>query len=257
MSNAMISSATSPSTVGAVRRLRTTGKAVMQQIRIDWWRVAGSGKGILLFWLLSNPILVFISVINLTGNGMVAVGIVCGYYACVSIIPVFNCFYYEQTGNNAWMNGIVPISQTHQLMGRQAELVLQSIAAGVEVVICCVLVNIIGYCNGGMIIGIDVIGISVIFTIISNLFLGSVALPLLYKFASPQTAMLVTAGGLLIVFLLFDLMGRLAPVPFKMFSHGFAYLAQHYPALLLVAAVAVPLIVSYRIAKRIQQSKNQ
>lgn len=90
------------------------------------------------------------------------------------------------------------------------------------------------------------------------LLFGIIALPLLYCFTS-QRAMSVIVGIVAVIALLFVGIVKQFPETCQMLATGFDSMMQHNPAVLMVAAIVVEvilLVVSYRIAKRVWQSKS-
>ena len=93
-------------------------------------------------------------------------------------------FSYEQMNNHHWMNGIVPISRNHQILGRFAFLIVCDLVAGLEVAVSIACAGIIMHEPVKV---TDAIGFAAM-TVLTLVLLNAIVQPFLYRF-SPYRAM--------------------------------------------------------------------
>lgn len=117
--------------------------------------------------------------------------------------------------------------------------------------------SIIGYSRSGTVINIGNAGIAIIYAMVISLLLGIISLPLLYRFTSQQATFVIMRFAAVVV-LLFVGFGKMFPEICQMLVDSFESMMQHNPAVLMVMTIVVEAILfvaSYRIAKRVRQSR--
>ncbi|WEV41390.1 ABC-2 transporter permease [Bifidobacterium sp. ESL0682] len=153
-------------------------KQIKRSMCIDYLRLTASGEGSA--WILALLPLAFTLIAFVVDNEAVMAGAagaviaMCAVYAAFFVMMVFN---NEETTGNIMMNGIVPASRFNQVSARFALGLATDVITAVEGVLCLFVLfhhdepsvsSFIG-------LGLGVFGVA--------LFLGSVVIPIFYKFS--------------------------------------------------------------------------
>ena len=116
--------------------------AILRQISLDWNRTISYGRSYLAIFFAYVP--GFTCLMATTGSTLDSVaGAAIGGAASGFLMLNITLFSYEQMNNHHWMNGIVPISRNHQILGRFAFLIVCDLVAGLEVAVSIACAGII------------------------------------------------------------------------------------------------------------------
>ncbi|WEV68492.1 ABC-2 transporter permease [Bifidobacterium sp. ESL0775] len=153
-------------------------KQIKRSMRLDYLRLAASGEGSV--WILALVPLAFTLIGFIVDDEAItfgaagAVTAICALYAAFSSMMVFS---NEETTGNTSMNGIVPVSRLNQVFARFALSFVADAITAIEGVLCLLILfhhdePSVSLFAG---LGLGVFGVA--------LFLGSVVIPIFYKFA--------------------------------------------------------------------------
>ena len=116
--------------------------AILRQISLDWNRTISYGRSYIAIFFAYVP--GFTCLMAATGSTLASVaGAAIGGAASGFLMLNITLFSYEQMNNHHWMNGIVPISRNHQILGRFAFLIVCDLVAGLEVAVSIACAGII------------------------------------------------------------------------------------------------------------------
>lgn len=175
-----------------------TGRAILNACRLDFHRIRGGGSNL---WLMLGFAPVFTLVVALvSGNGDMrpladfSSGAVNGSCFALFIVMAMYVFFYESEGRNEWMNGLIPVNRTHQVLGRYATMIACALTFLIEEIACILILNAFATAATGAVAlwsGDDTA--AVFAAVVVFILLESVAYPLLYRFPAQKavTVMLV------------------------------------------------------------------
>ncbi|NEG95921.1 hypothetical protein CS006_00265 [Bifidobacterium primatium] len=111
--------------------------AVVKSMRVDWARITSGGWGMIAGYMLMSPAMMALFGILFGGDD--SAGAIAWLYQYISgmNLLMFVSFVtfpavYQDTGNNADMNGLMPVSRRNQVIGRYVYLLLFGIMLVVE-----------------------------------------------------------------------------------------------------------------------------
>lgn len=157
--------------------------AILRQISLDWNRTISYGRSYIAIFFAYVP--GFTCLMAATGSTLASVaGAAIGGAASGFLMLNITLFSYEQMNNHHWMNGIVPISRNHQILGRFAFLIVCDLVAGLEVAVSIACAGIIIHEPVKV---TDAIGFAAM-TVLTLVLLNAIVQPFLYRF-SPYRAM--------------------------------------------------------------------
>lgn len=230
--------------------------AIANAARLDLQRLTSAGivgfLALLAFIPVATllmPLIIGDDVSSLSGLSGVVNGMGIGVFAMTSL----NIFFYEQQGQHDWMSGIVPISRTHQVLGRYCYLMVIAVLMSVELLVSSLILRLMygGFLPGGM--GVKSTNIVALVTV---LLLASILYPLLYRFAYQRaiTVSFVVAFGL---FAAAFLLARFMPDALEALLNAVQWLVGHtaWFALVGISLVVVMLAVSILCSLRIYRAK--
>ncbi|PLS31615.1 hypothetical protein Uis1B_0607 [Bifidobacterium margollesii] len=103
--------------------------AMVKSMRVDWARMTSVGYGMVVGYVLSMPILMVVLTLVIGGDAATA-GILWLYkYLAALNLMMYVSFMtfpsvYQDMGNNADMNGLMPVSRRNQVLGRYVYLLI-------------------------------------------------------------------------------------------------------------------------------------
>ncbi len=157
--------------------------AILRQISLDWNRTISYGRSYIAIFFAYVP--GFTCLMAATGSTLASVaGAAIGGAVSSFLMLNITLFSYEQMNNHNWMNGIVPISRNHQILGRFAFLIVCDLVAGLEVAVSIACAGIIMHEPVKV---TDAIGFAAM-TVLTLVLLNAIVQPFLYRF-SPYRAM--------------------------------------------------------------------
>ena len=232
--------------------------AAANACRLDVCRVLSSSPASTVLVLLFAPIFSLLMGLVLQagdlGSGAASMyeGAIAG--ACTGLFVVLTTyvFFYESQGHGLWMNGVVPISRAHQVLGRYLFLLVSGGLFVVEMIVCTLIANAMSVAGFGSLWSAENTQ-SVAVSMVMFLLLEALMYPLLYRFPLQKaiTMAFVTVFVLLLVgFFLSQILPDAILVDLQ---QGADWLVGHVVVSIVIAtavalaALAVSLLCSLRI----------
>lgn len=238
-------------------------RQILCSFRLDLHRLNSQGKGTLLFILLGLPAFMVLLNVAMGAESSVSAaasgGTMGGVVGALAVMPM-NIFAYENQGQGRWLNGLIPVSRSHQVAGRYATLLMFALLVLVECVLC---LGIAALISGQPWSGEATR--TVLASTIGYLVAEAIAYPMLYRFQAQQ-AMLMLFGGLIglgvalvaLVWLAAKVLPAAALAALAAWSASVGDLlagGMVWVAPLAIAAALLVLAVSFAISLRIYRHK--
>lgn len=236
---------------------RNTVRAIVNVCRLDIQRGLGGGKYTALLMVLLLPALA--ALMGFSSDNMpsdmpfgVLTGAGCGMFAMTAMYV----FFYESQGKSGWMNGVIPVSRVHQVLGRYLFMALVGVVMAAELGVCALIMNAMRGADAGMLWSDADTGI-VFGALVPFVLVESLMYPLLYRFPAQKAiiaAMIALFAALFGFIALTDILPESAIAGL---IEAVAWLSDHAVASILasVAAVAAALGVSILCSVRIYRAK--
>lgn len=236
---------------------RNTLRAIANVCRLDIQRGLGGGKYTACLMVLMLPALA--ALMGLSSDAMpsdmtfgVLTGAGCGMFAMTAMYV----FFYESQGKSGWMNGVIPVSRVHQVLGRYLYMAAVGVVMAVELGVCALIMKAVGGTNDGVLWSGADMGI-VFGSVVSFVLVESLMYPLLYRFPVQKA---IIAAMILFFVVLFGLIALADFLPESTQTdvlEAVAWLGDHAVASTLasVTALVVALAVSILCSARIYRAK--
>lgn len=233
--------------------------SVIRSMRVDWARMTSVGYGMIAGYALSMPILMAVLTLVMSGDDTVAVILWLYKYLAGLNLMMYVSFMtfpavYQDMGNNADMNGLMPVSRRNQVLGRYAYLLL----FGVVFVVTTALTYPLAFAVAGRLGSMGALPWGMLAALLfAYVVLAAIVLTLVYRFKSQTLLYVVVFAGSGLVLCGFVLAARFSEqvqmVMGWLGSHVFS--SVWITGVLGVVIAAVVLAGSYLLSVRLYERK--
>lgn len=232
---------------------RNIVRSTLNATYLDLHRMTGGGIVSVVLALVFMPF--FTALMTATSSdaipsGGLSGGIMGGGIGMFAIITTY-MFFYEEQGQNRWLNGLIPVGRTHQVLGRYLLMVAVAAVLACEQALCMLIAGLIQHDVGEY---MNAASVGVAFVVF--LLFESLMYPLLYRFPA-QRALIVAFASIFGLFAVLFLLLRFVPGAIDWTRGALLWLAGHLAATVAVVVIVTiaALVVSILCSVRIYRAK--
>ena len=162
------------------------------QMRLDAMRVFSQGAFITCFFLLITPVLAFVIPLVTGDISAAAGGALSGMIGGVGFMITLYPFLFEEQGEHRRVNGLIPISRTHQVAGRYLFVLMWLLVLLLDFTV----LRVLTWCGMALSVGVDAAGdlgvlLSAVASTLVIMLLDALIMPLLYRYALTKVTQII------------------------------------------------------------------